>query len=697
MGVNSVSNTRASKWGRGSSPTRILRVLLPVVVLAGMAAPFIGIGAAAASTTLDSVTVGPQSGTVTYAGGTVTFPVTVVESHGGSSYHDINVTGVSDTSVTVTYGTAPACQQTISSKTSYSFTLTVNVPAGDTPGTYTTSLVATAIDYNSTDGSCSGGTDHTLASSASGGTNGTLTIGQATQSVSITSTAPSGKTYSGSNNQTYAVAASATSGLAVALTIDAASTSGCTIAGTTVSYGGGVGTCIIDANQAGNTDYSAATQVQQSFSVGKATQTVSITSTAPSGKTYSGSNNQTYAVAASATSGLAVALTIDAASTSGCTIAGTTVSYGGGVGTCIIDANQAGNTDYSAATQVQQSFTIGVATPTVSISNLPASGTYGGSFTPTYTVTSGDTGTTSVTSNSTSICTVTSGTVNYVGVGTCSLTAHVAATTDYAAASGSAQTFTIGVATPTVSISNLPASGTYGGSFTPTYTVTSGDTGTTSVTSNSTSICTVTSGTVNYVGVGTCSLTAAVTATTDYAAASGSAQTFTIGVATPTVSISNLPASGTYGGSFTPTYTVTSGDTGTTSVTSNSTSICTVTSGTVNYVGVGTCSLTAAVTATTDYAAASGSAQTFTIGVATPTVSISNLPASGTYGGSFTPTYTVTSGDTGTTSVTSNSTSICTVTSGTVNYVGVGACSLTAHVAATTDTRRQAAVPRPSR
>ena len=72
----------------------------------------------------------PRSGTVTYAGGTVTFPVTVVESHGGSSYHDINVTGVSDTSVTVTYGTAPACQQTISSKTSYSFTLTVNVPAG---------------------------------------------------------------------------------------------------------------------------------------------------------------------------------------------------------------------------------------------------------------------------------------------------------------------------------------------------------------------------------------------------------------------------------------------------------------------------------------------------------------------------------------------------------------------------------------
>ena len=68
MGVNSVSNTRASKWGRGSSPTRILRVLLPVVVLAGMAAPFIGAGVASA--TVPTVTTSAAN-SVTATGATL--------------------------------------------------------------------------------------------------------------------------------------------------------------------------------------------------------------------------------------------------------------------------------------------------------------------------------------------------------------------------------------------------------------------------------------------------------------------------------------------------------------------------------------------------------------------------------------------------------------------------------------------------
>jgi hypothetical protein len=68
-------------------------------------------------------------------------------------------------------------------------------------------------------------------------------------------------------------------------------------------------------------------------------------------------------VGATASSGLSVTLSIDPSSTSGCTISGSTVSYGGGVGTCIIDADQAGNADYLAAPQAQQSFTIAAPTP----------------------------------------------------------------------------------------------------------------------------------------------------------------------------------------------------------------------------------------------------------------------------------------------------------------------------------------------
>ena len=43
----------------------------------------------------------------------------------------------------------------------------------------------------------------------------------------------------------------------------------------------GAGTCVIDANQAGSSNYNAAPQAQQSFAVGKGNQTITFTSTAP--------------------------------------------------------------------------------------------------------------------------------------------------------------------------------------------------------------------------------------------------------------------------------------------------------------------------------------------------------------------------------------------------------------------------------
>jgi len=50
-----------------------------------------------------------------------------------------------------------------------------------------------------------------------------------------------------------------------------------------------------------------------------------------------------------------VTYTIDAVSSSVCTISAGVVSFIG-AGTCTIDANQAGNTNHSAATELQRSF-----------------------------------------------------------------------------------------------------------------------------------------------------------------------------------------------------------------------------------------------------------------------------------------------------------------------------------------------------
>jgi len=58
------------------------------------------------------------------------------------------------------------------------------------------------------------------------------------------------------------------SGLTPAITVDASSSSVCTISGATVTFNKG-GVCALDANQAGNTSYAEATQVQQAFAVVK--------------------------------------------------------------------------------------------------------------------------------------------------------------------------------------------------------------------------------------------------------------------------------------------------------------------------------------------------------------------------------------------------------------------------------------------
>jgi hypothetical protein len=80
-------------------------------------------------------------------------------------------------------------------------------------------------------------------------------------------------------------------------------------------------------------------------------------------------------------------------------------------------------------------------TTTVSINNIPSNATVPGTFTPVYAYI-GD-GTTSVTSNTSSTCTVSSNTVSYIGGGTCTLVAHATAGTNYLAANGSPQSFTI--------------------------------------------------------------------------------------------------------------------------------------------------------------------------------------------------------------------------------------------------------------
>ena len=105
-------------------------------------------------------------------------------------------------------------------------------------------------------------------------------------------------------------------------------------------------------------------------SSGKQNQSITFTSSIPSNARVGG----TYTVSATASSGLAVSFS--SATTSICTVSGTTVRFVA-AGTCTVRANQSGNASYNPAPTVSQSITVqaGTTTPvtyTLNFNNLTA-------------------------------------------------------------------------------------------------------------------------------------------------------------------------------------------------------------------------------------------------------------------------------------------------------------------------------------
>ena len=181
----------------------------------------------------------------------------------------------------------------------------------------------------------------------------TLSVGQA-QAISFTASA------SGAVGGSATLSATGgASGSPVVFTVDSTSGTGvCNVSGTdgtTVNYTA-AGSCVIDANQAGNSSYSAAPQVQQTVTVGQGSQTISFT-----GPTSGTVGSSATLSATGGASGNPVVFSVDSSTATGvCNVSGangTTLNVTG-AGTCVIDANQAGNTSYSAAPPVTWSVTV---------------------------------------------------------------------------------------------------------------------------------------------------------------------------------------------------------------------------------------------------------------------------------------------------------------------------------------------------
>ncbi|HEY4356790.1 MAG TPA: choice-of-anchor D domain-containing protein, partial [Acidobacteriaceae bacterium] len=144
---------------------------------------------------------------------------------------------------------------------------------------------------------------------------------------------------------TVSITGSASSGLSLAYATDTASI--CYVSEATVTTVGS-GTCVVRAYQGGNATFASATATT-AFSVTKASQQITFS-------TVTASNDVTFDLTATASSGLAVTLT--SLTPSICAIAGFSVTVLQ-TGTCSAQASQAGNDAFDPAQSVTQSFSVG--------------------------------------------------------------------------------------------------------------------------------------------------------------------------------------------------------------------------------------------------------------------------------------------------------------------------------------------------
>jgi hypothetical protein len=274
----------------------------------------------------------------------------------------------------------------------------------------------------------------------------TITVGQAAQAITFTTSAPSAAVL----GETYAVAATGGgSANNVTFSIDPASTLTCSISGSTVTFDH-AGTCVVDANQDGNADYLTAPQEQQTIAVGIAAQAITfapLTSPATVGDTQS-------LTATGGASGSPVTFTVAPTTTgSACSIIGTTLSFDQ-AGTCVV----------VAAPEVSQTVTVALAPTSLSVALSPAVSVFGQTATATATLGGGQAGNIQFSVDGTDLgspVTVSNGQATSPALGTLAPGAHQVGAafapleaTKYAPSSATPQTLVVDQAatTPTITV-----------------------------------------------------------------------------------------------------------------------------------------------------------------------------------------------------------------------------------------------------
>ena len=315
----------------------------------------------------------------------------------------------------------------------------------------------------------------------------------------------------------------ATASSKLAVTYTSSTSPVCTVTSAGMISFFAAGACTILADQAGNGNYAAATQVQQTFNVIAGSNVISFVKPADTSFTAT-----PPVPGATASSKLAVTYTSSPAAV--CTVTSAGVISFVAAGACTILADQAGNGNYAPAQQVAQTFNATVGGNIISFAK-PADT----SFTATPPV-PGATASSKLAvtykSSTTPVCTVTSaGVISFVAAGTCSIDATQAGNGNYSPAVKVTQVFNVTAGANLITFAGLPDALFAAGPLTLTANASSGLA--VSFTSATPAVCTISGKVLAFVIAGTCTATASQPGNGNYAAANPVTQSFKIIAAKP--------------------------------------------------------------------------------------------------------------------------------------------------------------------
>lgn len=185
------------------------------------------------------------------------------------------------------------------------------------------------------------------------------------QAITITAAAPASALY----GSTFNVSATASSGLPVTI----AAQDGCVINGNAVTMSSGSNACSLSFDQAGDSTYRPAPQLSSTTLANKVSQSLTVTAAAPLSATYGSS----FTVDAIASSGLSVAIS----TSGGCSNMGNIVTMTSGSTPCTVKYDQAGDANYLSASQITNTTGASKAVQVITITQpAPPSAEYNSSF-----------------------------------------------------------------------------------------------------------------------------------------------------------------------------------------------------------------------------------------------------------------------------------------------------------------------------